>query len=79
MIRQGLLQYGSSQKASGPAADSHAKIRIAFTPDEELGLGTKYLDLNKFAVDAAYTVDGGALGELSGKFQCAEFANYNPG
>lgn len=42
----------------------HATVRIAFTPDEELGRGTEHLDLGQFDVDAAYTVDGGFLGEL---------------
>ena len=44
--------------------EDHATVRIAFTPDEELGRGTDHLDLARFAVSAAYTVDGGALGEL---------------
>ncbi len=44
--------------------EEHATVRIAFTPDEELGRGTDHLDVAKFGVSAAYTVDGGALGEL---------------
>lgn len=43
----------------------HGKIRLAFTPDEEVGRGTEYFPLEKFAADFAYTVDGGALGELN--------------
>ena len=42
----------------------HGKIRIGFTPDEEVGNGTKYFDVDKFGADYAYTVDGGRLGEL---------------
>ncbi len=43
----------------------HGDIRVAFVPDEETGLrGAKVLDLNKFKVDFAYTIDGGELGEL---------------
>ena len=42
----------------------HGKICIAFTPDEEIGCGTKYFDIKKFGALYAYTVDGGALGEL---------------
>lgn len=40
------------------------EIKIAFTPDEEIGRGTVKFDLDKFSADFAYTVDGGALGEI---------------
>jgi tripeptide aminopeptidase len=39
-------------------------IRIAFTPDEEVGNGTKFFDVKKFGADFAYTLDGGPLGEI---------------
>ena len=42
----------------------HGKIRIGFTPDEEIGEGADHFDVNLFGADFAYTVDGGALGEL---------------
>ena len=43
----------------------HGDIRVAFVPDEETGLrGSKLLDLDRFKVDFAYTVDGGELGQL---------------
>ena len=42
----------------------HGKIRIAFTPDEEVGSGADFFDLSVFGADFAYTVDGGELGEL---------------
>lgn len=48
----------------------HGRIRIAFTPDEEVGAGTDYFDVNLFGADFAYTVDGGAVGEL-------EYENFN--
>lgn len=48
----------------------HGKIRICFTPDEEIGCGPDYFDVKLFGADYAYTVDGGALGEL-------EFENFN--
>ena len=48
----------------------HGKIRIGFTPDEEIGRGPDHFDLKLFGADYAYTVDGGALGEL-------EFENFN--
>ncbi|MCF7957861.1 MAG: peptidase T [Phycisphaerae bacterium] len=48
----------------------HGKIRLAFTPDEEVGKGTDHFDVKKFAADFAYTLDGGEIGEL-------EFENFN--
>lgn len=42
----------------------HGKIRVAFTPDEEVGHGADRFNVKKFGVDFAYTVDGGELGEL---------------
>lgn len=48
----------------------HGEIKIAFTPDEEIGEGTAYFDIERFGADFAYTVDGGKLGEL-------EFENFN--
>lgn len=48
----------------------HGEIKIAFTPDEEVGNGVEYFDVEGFGADAAYTVDGGALGEL-------EYENFN--
>jgi tripeptide aminopeptidase len=43
----------------------HGEVRIAFTPDEEVGNGTKYLDLEAFGAEVAYTLDGDAAGELN--------------
>lgn len=48
----------------------HGKIRVGFTPDEEIGQGVKYFDVKKFGCDFAYTMDGGAVGEL-------EYENFN--
>jgi tripeptide aminopeptidase len=42
----------------------HGTIKIAFTPDEEVGHGTKFFDVKKFGADFAYTMDGGPLGEI---------------
>jgi len=42
----------------------HGPIRIAFTPDEEVGEGTKFFDVAKFGAKYAYTIDGGARGEI---------------
>lgn len=43
----------------------HGDIRIGFTPDEEIGAGTKYFDVTKFGASYAYTVDGDKPGELN--------------
>lgn len=48
----------------------HGKIRIGFTPDEEVGAGADYFDVALFGADFAYTVDGGRIGEL-------EYENFN--
>lgn len=48
----------------------HGKIRIAFNPDEEIGLGAHKFDVDAFGADWAYTMDGGEIGEL-------EFENFN--
>ena len=48
----------------------HGTIKIAFTPDEEVGCGADKFDVEGFHADVAYTVDGGALGEL-------EYENFN--
>lgn len=42
----------------------HGPVRIAFTPDEEIGRGANFFDLERFGAEWAYTVDGGGLGEL---------------
>ena len=46
------------------------KLRIGFTPDEEVGAGADHFDVELFSADCAYTVDGGKLGEL-------EYENFN--
>ena len=48
----------------------HGKIRVGFTPDEEIGRGVDFFDVKKFAADFAYTMDGGMQGEL-------EYENFN--
>jgi tripeptide aminopeptidase len=42
----------------------HGKIKIAFTPDEEVGKGADHFDVEKFGAEFAYTLDGGEIGEL---------------
>lgn len=48
----------------------HGKIRIGFTPDEEIGRGAHHFDVDKFGADWAYTMDGSQVGEL-------EYENFN--
>lgn len=48
----------------------HGKIRIAFTPDEEIGRGAHHFDVQKFGAEWAYTMDGSQVGEL-------EYENFN--
>lgn len=49
---------------------AHGRIAVAFTPDEEIGSGARYFKIKEFGVDFAYTVDGGAVGEI-------EYENFN--
>ncbi len=48
----------------------HGDIRVAFNPDEEIGMGAHHFDVEKFGCEWAYTMDGGDLGDL-------EFENFN--
>ncbi len=48
----------------------HGPVRIAFTPDEETGLGIVHFDVDAFGADFAYTMDGGKIGEI-------EYENFN--
>lgn len=48
----------------------HGTIKIAFTPDEEIGRGADLFDVKKFGADFAYTIDGGGIGEI-------EYENFN--
>ena len=48
----------------------HGKVRVAFTPDEEIGRGASLFDIEKFGAEWAYTIDGGEIGEL-------EYENFN--
>lgn len=50
--------------------EKHGKIRVAFTPDEEIGQGADHFDVQKFGANWAYTIDGGEIGEL-------EYENFN--
>lgn len=58
------------QTLAGDPSISHGEIRVAFTPDEEVGHGPDFFDVKAFGADFAYTVDGGEMGEL-------EYENFN--
>ncbi|MBQ8555728.1 MAG: peptidase T [Clostridia bacterium] len=59
-----------AQRLMAPDAPEHCTVCIGFTPDEEIGRGADLFDVAGFSADYAYTVDGGALGEL-------EYENFN--
>ena len=81
IVTDGTTLLGADDKAGVAAIVSavaniknsgvpHGRIRICFTPDEEIGRGADHFDVEKFGCDYAYTVDGGSLGEI-------EYENFN--
>ena len=52
----------------------HGAVKIAFTPDEEVGAGVKYFDPQKFGAVVGYTMDGGPRGEIENETFCADTA-----
>ena len=68
--KAGIAEIMSAIEKIIDTGAEHGKISIAFTPDEEIGRGADKFDVKRFGADYAYTVDGGALGEL-------EFENFN--
>ena len=82
MFTDGTTLLGADDKAGVTAIVSameylvkhpeikHGKIRVGFTPDEEVGRSADRFDVEKFAADFAYTIDGGELGGL-------EYENFN--
>jgi tripeptide aminopeptidase len=52
----------------------HGTVKIAFTPDEEVGAGVKFFDIEKFGAKVAYTMDGGQRGEVENETFCADSA-----
>ena len=61
------------ERMLAPDAPNHGRISVAFTPDEEIGRGADRFDIRGFGADFAYTVDGGALGEL--EYECFNAAS----
>ena len=68
--KAGICAIVSAVERVIKSGEPHGTIKICFTPDEEIGRGADHFDVEKFNADYAYTVDGGALGEL-------EYENFN--
>lgn len=62
-----------AERMLAPGAPEHGKIRIGFTPDEEVGRGVDLFDAAGFGAELAYTVDGGELGEIN--YECFNAAS----
>ncbi len=68
--KAGIAEIMSALEKIIESGIPHGTIKIGFTPDEEIGRGANHFNVEKFAADYGYTVDGGALGEL-------EYENFN--
>ena len=68
--KAGIAEIMTAAEYFLTARISHAPLRIAFTPDEEIGRGADLFNVKDFAADYAYTADGGPVGEI-------EFENFN--
>ena len=68
--KAGIAEIMACAESLITSGTSHATLKIAFTPDEEIGRGADLFDVDGFGADYAYTVDGGVLGEL-------EYENFN--
>ena len=68
--KAGIAEILTAAEMLLASAEKHATVRIGFTPDEEIGRGADRFNVKAFGADYAYTVDGGALGEL-------EYENFN--
>lgn len=68
--KAGIAEILTAAETLMSADKPHCTVKIAFTPDEEIGRGADQFNVDKFAADYAYTVDGGTVGEL-------EFENFN--
>ena len=68
--KAGIAEIMTAAEFLANARISHAPLRIAFTPDEEIGRGADKFDVEGFGADYAYTADGGPVGEI-------EYENFN--
>jgi len=80
-----IIMTAAEQMLTNPNI-MHGDVRVAFTPDEEVGNGTKFFDIKRFGAQFAYTVDGDRLGELNKETFSANLAtitvhgrNIHPG
>ncbi len=79
------IMYAVERMHKDPSI-KHGPLRIAFTPDEEVGRGSENFDIEKFGAKLAYTIDGGEAGEVENETFCADLAtiiikgqNQHPG
>ena len=68
--KAGVAEIMTAAEFLMTARSNHATLKIGFTPDEEVGRGADLFDVRGFGADYAYTVDGGAIGEI-------EYENFN--
>ena len=68
--KAGVAEIRSAAELLITSDRKHGTVKLAFTPDEEIGCGADHFDVAGFGADYAYTVDGGAIGEL-------EYENFN--
>ncbi|WIL40713.1 peptidase T [Pantoea agglomerans] len=68
--KAGIAEIMTAMAQLANSDTPHGAIRVAFTPDEEIGRGTSHFDVEAFAADWAYTIDGSDLGEF-------EYENFN--
>ena len=68
--KAGVAEILSAAELLLSSSRPHGTVKIAFTPDEEIGEGADHFDVAGFGAEYAYTVDGGAIGEL-------EYENFN--
>ena len=68
--KAGIAEIISAVEGVIKSNKPHGKVKIAFTPDEEIGRGADKFDIRGFSADYAYTIDGGRLGEI-------EYENFN--
>lgn len=68
--KAGIAEIISAAEQVINSSCPHGEIKVAFTPDEEIGEGSDFFDIKGFGADYAYTVDGGAV-------ECFEYENFN--
>lgn len=72
--KAGIAAIMAAVERLANSAEKRANVRVCFTPDEEIGNGTAFFDVERFGADCAYTVDGGPGGEINGETFSADRA-----